>query len=97
MEACIEIIVHDNGSDDPETLEILDDLRLQDIFVVRKSKILSADELNNTNETVDDYFRNKESMPYIVSDCDVDMSYADPRAISVYLELVSIPRQSRGL
>ena len=88
MEACIEIIVHDNGSDDPETLEILDDLRLQDIFVVRKSKILSADELNNTNETVDDYFRNKESMPYIVSDCDVDMSYADPRAISVYLELL---------
>jgi hypothetical protein len=88
MKGDIEIVVHDNGSDDHETVELLDALRFQDITVVRRSKISSADDLNNTNETIADYFQDKEPAPYIVSDCDVDMSCADPRAISVYLELL---------
>jgi hypothetical protein len=88
MDAEIDFIVHDNGSDDDETLEILRDLRSQGISIVQREKITSANDLNNTNETIVEYFMKREAAPYIVSDCDVDMSCADSCAISVYLELL---------
>jgi len=89
LDVNFDIIVHDNGSDDPETLDVLDKLEMENVIVVRRSKISSANELNNTNETVSDYFRFKEKSPYVVSDCDIDMSIADPNAINVYVELLN--------
>jgi glycosyltransferase involved in cell wall biosynthesis len=88
MNGDIEIIVHDNGSDDPETLEILYGLQFESVSVFKRSKILETDDLNNTNETVYNYFINRQSTPYIVTDCDVDITCADQRAILVYNELL---------
>jgi hypothetical protein len=85
-----EIVIHDNGSTDPETLAILEELKRSGIRVVRSRQITSADELENVNDTIQAYFREwGEPQRYVVSDCDIDLSIADPRALDVYNELLN--------
>ena len=85
-----EIIVHDNGSTDPGTLAVLDELEMDGIRVFRCPAIASADELNQVNETVQTYFSDwAEPGRYAVSDCDVDLSIADPVTLDVYDELLN--------
>ncbi len=89
LNAELDIIIHDNGSDDPETLEIIDSLARDGVIVVRRNKIFSADELNNTNFTISDYFVDKIPTPYIVTDCDISMDKTNPSALQVYLEILN--------
>jgi hypothetical protein len=85
-----EIIVHDNGSNDPATKDVLDELEKSGIRIFRYPPIDSADELNRVNETVESFFRNwGEPARYVVSDCDIDMSIAGPLALDVYDELLN--------
>lgn len=85
-----EIIIHDNGSTDPNTLQVLDELEKSGIEVFRYPPITSANDLNQVNETIQAYFSKRgESVRYVVSDCDIDMSVADPRALDVYDELLN--------
>ena len=85
-----EIIVHDNGSTDPETLSILDELEADGVKVVRRGAITCADELNLVDETIHDYFSQwAEPTRYVVSDCDVDISSADLRSLDVYDALLN--------
>jgi hypothetical protein len=85
-----EIIVHDNGSTDPATLAILDELEATGVKVVRSAAIHSADELNLVDQTVQAHFTGwAEPCRYVVSDCDIDLSAASPAALDVYDAMLS--------
>ena len=87
----IEIIIHDNGSDDLETVGILKDLEKDGIKVFRQDKISSPKELNLVDHTVSEFFSGDEpSQNYVVTDCDIDMSSAQPDALDVYQELLNV-------
>ncbi len=85
-----EIVIHDNGSRSPRTAAVLEELEASGIQVFRYPPIHSGDELNSVDETVQRYFAEwGEPGRYVVSDCDVDMSVADPQVLDVYDELLN--------
>lgn len=86
----VDIVVHDNGSDDPATVHCLDMLESEGIAVVRRGKIRDSAELNRINDTVAVYFAGRAAAPYVVTDCDIDMSIAAPDALGVYDELLEM-------
>jgi hypothetical protein len=89
-----EIVVHDNGSSDAATLAILDKLEGNGARVVRRKGIASADDLNQVNDTIQEFFSNRaEPSRYVVSDCDIDMTIAAPETLAVYEELLNAHRQ----
>ncbi|HMQ07311.1 MAG TPA: polysaccharide pyruvyl transferase family protein [Saprospiraceae bacterium] len=81
----IEIVVHDNGSDDPVTIRLLKKMeRQKDITVYRYPKIKEANDLHNINLSLQEYFKYySEPQRYIITDCDVDFSETSPDAIEV--------------
>jgi Glycosyl transferase family 2 len=80
----VEIIIHDNGSNDLATLAVLDEFAGSGVKVYRRPPINLKDELNLINETVADYFRVwGEPSRYVVTDCDIDLSIASPDALSI--------------
>jgi hypothetical protein len=85
----IEIFVHDNGSDDPETIEVLDELERGGITVFRREKISSAAELDLVDESVQAIFRDRPASPYAVSDCDVSIGESAADTLEVYLEVLA--------
>jgi glycosyltransferase involved in cell wall biosynthesis len=86
----VEIIIHDNGSDDPITIDVLASLEACGVTVFRNPPIATADDLNLVNETVTAYFAaNGPNRNYVVTDCDIDMGIAGPEALAVYLELLA--------
>lgn len=90
----LEVVVHDNGSTDPETLDILADLGRQGVRVFHRGAIGHPDELNRVNDTVAEFFADwGEPGRYAVSDCDVDLSVADADALDIYDELLDRFRQ----
>jgi len=85
-----EIIIHDNGSTEPETLSLLADLESSGKKVFRRGSISNADELNQVNETVAAFFADwAEPSRYVVTDCDIDMSIAAPDTLAVYDDLLN--------
>jgi hypothetical protein len=93
LRGCIMPIVHDNGSTDQVTLSILDRLASSGIPVYRRPAISSPDELNLVNQSVSEFFAGWcEPTHYAVSDCDIDLSIASPRAINLYIELLTLFR-----
>lgn len=88
-------IIHDNGSTDAATLDVLAELESQGTAVVRGPRICSADDLNGVDRTITNFFDDwSEPCNYIVTDCDIDMSVADPAAIDVYEELLTMFRKA---
>jgi hypothetical protein len=85
----VEIVVHDNGSVEPETLAVLDRLERDGVRVFRRAPIASAEELNRVDETVSAIFAAREPSPYIVTDCDVDLTASGTGAIAAYLHLLN--------
>ncbi len=85
----IKIIIHDNGSTDPGTIAILEELNKEGGIVVRRGAIHTPDELNNVNETIQEYFDDwAEPSRYVVTDCDIDLSIASSDALDVYDEIL---------
>ena len=84
-----EIVVHDNGSDDEETLDTLRNFEREGVRIFRRPPIQSADELNLVDETVTESYRDRQASPYAVTDYDVDLSDAHQAAITVYLGLLA--------
>jgi hypothetical protein len=85
----MRFVIHDNGSTDPATLDVLAALEHEGVTVVRRPRITSPDELNGVNETVAWYFSDwGEPCRYVVTDCDIDMAIADPATLDVYDELL---------
>ncbi len=90
-----KIIVHDNGSTDPHTHAALNELELEGIKIFRRAAISSPDELNQVDDTIQAYFAEwAEPARYVVSDCDIDLSIADPTALDVYDELLNTHRRA---
>lgn len=88
-----DIIVHDNGSDDPATMCVLDDLTSKGIKVERCCQIYTADDLNSVNNTVVSFFADwAEPARYVVSDCDIDIGIASASALRVFDELLNLNR-----
>ena len=84
-----EIIVHDNGSDDSRTLAILNHLEQSGIAVHRHPRIHHPEELNNIDGTIRHFFARRATPgPYVVSDCDIDMTIAAPHALAVFDDLL---------
>jgi hypothetical protein len=84
----VEVIVHDNGSEDPMTLAVLRELRSAGVEVVNAPRIHEKAQLNSVNETVRAHFGGAPRTRYVVSDCDIDMSIAAPGALAIYDELL---------
>ncbi|MCX7099647.1 MAG: polysaccharide pyruvyl transferase family protein [Methylococcales bacterium] len=85
----IEIIVHDNGSDNELALSALNQLEAAGTKVFRGEKIACAEDLNNVNNTIQAYFSCwGEPSRYIVTDCDIDMGIASPDTLKLYNELL---------
>jgi len=85
----VDIIVHDNGSDDPETLDCLSDLATRGIRIQRAAKIDSPDALEAGDQTIDAYFGwFRRRGRYVVTDCDIDLDPARPEALALYGELL---------
>src|SRR5665811_65556 len=77
-------------STNPDALRVLDELEGEGVRVFRESPIASPEELDGVNGSVERYFAEwGEPCRYVVSDCDIDMSVADPRALDVYDELLN--------
>lgn len=90
-----EIIIHDNGSNDPRTIMILNELEQGGIKIFRCPPALTAEELDvRVNETLRDFFSNwGEPVRYVVGDCQIDLTVADPLILDVFDELLSKFRQ----
>jgi glycosyltransferase involved in cell wall biosynthesis len=85
----VDIVIHDFGSDDAETLRILVRLEASGVKVVRSSKITAGDQLNRVDETVQAYFRDMATpRRYVVTDCDIDLSIAAANSLTVYDDLL---------
>jgi hypothetical protein len=85
----LTIVIHDNGSFDEKTIEILREMEDEGITVYRYGCIENADQLNQVNESVERYFSDwAEPVAYVVSDCDVDISVASDDAIEIYKSLL---------
>lgn len=85
----IQIVIHDNGSDDIETIDYLYELEKEGIKVFRSHKINHPDELNNVQNSISDFFGSQTATnDYIVTDCDIDLSVASHDAIDIYRELL---------
>ncbi|RUU10838.1 glycosyltransferase [Mesorhizobium sp. M7A.T.Ca.TU.009.01.3.2] len=91
MKRNVEIIVHDNGSDDVETLRTLDELKSEGCIIYKGDKIYSQSELNKINDTIKDYFSSwAQPSRYVVTDCDIDLSDASADTLDVYDELLDL-------
>jgi hypothetical protein len=91
----VDITVHDNGSTDQATLAVLAALEHDSVAIVRRGPVASAEALENINETIAAYAATHNSFPfYVVSDADIDLSIADPRALDLYQELLETHPQA---
>ena len=85
----IEIIVCDNGSDDPETLALLDELERDCVTVCRSASIDPLDRLEWTNNLVRNFFQDwSEPSRYAVTDCAADLSAVVSGALDLYDDLL---------
>lgn len=82
-------VIHDNGSTDPATLEVLAALEADGVAVHRGPRLSGPADLAGVNRTIAAFFADwSEPCRYAVTDCDIDLSVADPTAIDVYDELL---------
>lgn len=86
----VEIVVHDNGSTEPSTLEVLSELSSASIAVYRYGPISTPEELNNVDASIGRYrCETAYSGPYVVTDCDIDLSTASPDSLRTYIALLN--------
>jgi hypothetical protein len=86
--------VPDNGSGDPRTLALLDELQNQGVKIARRAPITDVNQLDQVDETVREIFADwGEPQRYLVSDCDIDLSVAAPEALDAYDELLNRRRK----
>lgn len=80
----VDIIVHDNGSDNPRTLETLSDLETHgEVKVYRSGKVTTANELVSVQTTITSYFAGRRETNYIITDPDVELAHTKPDLIQI--------------
>ena len=80
----IEIIIHDNGSDDQTTIGYLKKLERNGITINWGKKIVNADGLNNVNNSIENYFLKHPECNYIVTDPDIELLQGAERTLKIY-------------
>jgi len=85
----VEIIIHDNGSDDVEVLKYLKKLESEGVMVFYESKINSPEEINNISRTADAYFKTKKASNYIVTDPDIELINVNKDLLDLYEHLLT--------
>jgi glycosyltransferase involved in cell wall biosynthesis len=91
QDVAVDIVVHDNGSDDRQTLDIVRGLSSEGVKIHGYGPISHPDELNNVDVTVQRYVAETGYRgAYVVTDCDIDLSGAQPDALRLYLELLNL-------
>lgn len=83
-------IIHDNGSQNFETLQLLGRLESEGVKVYRSKKIITQEGLNSVNESIKDYFNNHPMSNYVVTDCDIDVSTCKEDTLQVFSELLQL-------
>lgn len=69
-----DIVIHDNGSENPRVVKMLSELEESgEAIVYRSYKISSSQELNNVQQTIADYFKDRPASNYIVTDPDIEL------------------------
>jgi len=85
-----QIIILDKGSGDAVTLSALEDLQTNCANIHHLGNIEAADEEGWIQEKIAGFFTDwAEPQRYVVSDCEIDMSIADPSALDVYDRLLN--------
>ena len=92
LSTVFDFVVHDNGSDDHATLDVLKNLSEKKIIKLKRNpKIHTANQLNQVNQTVREYFEETKTTAkyYAVTDCDLDFSRTKENAILMYCALLN--------
>lgn len=90
LSSAIDIIIHDNGSDDEEMVSLLRDLERDGVIVNRDRKIKDASELSRVNLSINKYFKSElPTSDYVVTDPDIDLTDASPDTLNVYRHLLN--------
>lgn len=84
----VELVVHDNGSDDPDVVAYLHDLERDGVRVQWSSKIDAVDDLCSVNRTISQYFSDRAPSEYIVTDPDIELLAGAERTLDVYRHLL---------
>ncbi len=79
-----EVVIHDNGSDNIETVGYLEKLEKRGITVNRFPKIKDQIDLNKVNESIERYFSKHKAVPYIVTDPDIELLPNAKDTVEVY-------------
>jgi hypothetical protein len=89
QDIAVDVIIHDNGSTDEDTLEVLAELSSAGLKVYRGAAISSPEELNDVAQSVARYCsKTGYAGPYVVTDCDVELSGTRTDALRTYLEML---------
>lgn len=84
-----EIVIHDNGSSDTSTLQVLAEYSSSGLRVYRYGRIAAPENLNDVDLSVSRHrAETGYTGPYVVTDCDVDLTDALPDALRTYLQLL---------
>jgi hypothetical protein len=84
----IDVVIHDNGSDDPDVLAYLDELEQSGAYVRRNGKVATADDLDSVADTVAWYFAEREPADYVVTDPDIELLPGAERTLAVHRRLL---------
>jgi hypothetical protein len=85
----IEIAIHDDGSNEPNTVALLNRLERDGVWVHRRGRDDPPELWQRINNTVDVFFRDwSEPARYAVSRCDVDFSTVGTEALDLYDDLL---------
>lgn len=85
-----DVVIHDNGSDDPNAIRALKELEEDGAKVVYGPKISTADELNNTQETISKYYEPwAEPQNFVVTDCDISIATCDTDYLDILRRLLN--------
>ncbi|HEX8168885.1 MAG TPA: glycosyltransferase [Beijerinckiaceae bacterium] len=85
----VEIVVYDDGSDEPETLVLLERLRQLRLRVYRRGPLSPPDRLARLNDAIQDFFRDWcEPSRYVVGEAILGSWADDPAALETYDDLL---------
>jgi hypothetical protein len=85
----VEIVIHDNGSDDPDVVAYLRRLEAEGATVYWEAPIQSADQLDAVGETVARHLSDRPQADYVVTDPDIELLPGAGRTLAIYRGLLS--------
>jgi hypothetical protein len=89
QDRAVEIAVHDEGSDEPETVAILNRLKRDGVWIHRRSRDDPPELWQRVNNALVAFFRDwSEPSRYAITRCDVDFSTAGTATLDLYDDLL---------